>query len=141
LAAITHASRATLDVAIWAHVAGFVIGAATIRLLPTQAPAGRRRLLPARVGKRSDAPGPARLVSSIADLLALLLGARVVLRFVGAAGVLAPIAALTEPIVNPFELVLPAVRVADHVVEIYTLAAMVAVYVLAGLISQLFLRQ
>src|ERR671930_1792560 len=34
IAAITHASRATDNVAIWAHVAGFVIGAAAAKVLP-----------------------------------------------------------------------------------------------------------
>src|SRR5207237_6077963 len=71
ITAITQASRATGDVAVWAHVAGFALGAASAPFLP-KAGGG----LPAGAGapalRRSDAPGPARLVSSIADPAAVL---------------------------------------------------------------------
>ncbi len=137
--AITHASRATSDVAIWAHIAGFVLGAAAVKLLPGAgaAVAGPKT---APAFKRADAPGPARLISSVADLLAVLLGARVVLRFIGMTALLAPVAAVTEPIVDPFQVVLPALRVAGGILEIYTLVAIVSVYVVAGLIGQLFVK-
>ena len=85
--------------------------------------------------------GPARLVASVADLLALLLGARLVLRFLGVgAAFLAPVAAVTEPIVDPFQVVVPALRVGGGVLELYTLAALVVVYVVAGLIGQFFVK-
>jgi hypothetical protein len=80
------------------------------------------------------------LIASVADLLALLLGARLVLRFLGVAGFAAPVAALTEPLVDPFQVLLPAVRVAGGVLEVYTLVAIVAVYLVAGLIGQLFVK-
>jgi rhomboid family protein len=138
MTAITHASRVTGDVAIWAHIAGFAFGAASAKLLPSAQVQPLKTTGPAF--KRADAPGPARLVASVADLLALLLGARLVLRFLGLAGVAAPVAALTEPLVDPFQVLLPAVRVAGGVLEVYTLVAIIAVYLVAGLIGQLFVK-
>jgi membrane associated rhomboid family serine protease len=139
VAAITHASRATDNVAIFAHVAGFLVGALAAKLLPAASVA-----LPkgGAVGltKRDAAPGPARLVSSVADLLALLLGARLVLRFLGVAIFAAPVVAVTEPIVDPLRGLLPTLRVAGGTFELYTLVAIVAVYLMAGLIGQLFLQ-
>src|SRR4051812_23892634 len=105
IAAITQVSRETDNVAIWAHVAGFVIGAGAAKVLPAMSTA-LPKAGPAGI-KRADAPGPARLVSSLADLLALLLGARMVLRFFGVALLAAPIAALTQPIVDPLREILP----------------------------------
>jgi membrane associated rhomboid family serine protease len=147
VAAITHASRATSgDVAVWAHVAGFVLGVACAVLLPNLSTGGGK-LRGSGAMQRSDAPGPARLVSSMADLAALLLAVRLVLRFFGLVAARSPIAAIavpivsvTEPVVAPFQALLPSVRVLGGVLEISTLLAMVAVYLLAGLIGQLFLK-
>lgn len=139
IAAITRASSATDNVAIWAHVAGFVVGAIAAKVLPASATA------PPKAGpaglKRADAPGPARLISSVADLLALLLGARLVLRFFGIGLFFAPIAAVTEPIVDPFRELLPTVRVANGILEVYTLVAIAAVYLIAGLLGQIFVKR
>src|SRR5207237_1673257 len=66
ITAITHASRATGDVAVWAHVAGFVFGAAISVVLPKTTSFSPAKVAPGL--RRSDAPGPARLVSSVADL-------------------------------------------------------------------------
>jgi hypothetical protein len=107
---------------------------------------------PAGVGapalRRSGAPGPARLISSLADLAALLLGARLVLRFFGLVAarspigfITLPILSVTEPIVAPLQDFLPAVRVLGGILETYTLVAIVDVYVLAGLIGQVFLKK
>ena len=96
LAAITTATRATGDVAVWAHVAGFAIGAGANFVLP-----GRTSPMKASAGpsiKRADAPGPARLVSSVADLAALLLGARLALRFFGLLTARSPLAFVALPI-------------------------------------------
>ncbi|HLZ26731.1 MAG TPA: rhomboid family intramembrane serine protease [Chloroflexota bacterium] len=147
ITAITQASRATGDVAVWAHVAGFALGAASAPFLPhgeqASAPGASRRSL--SVSK--NAPGPARLVSSLADLAALLLGARLVLRFFGLLGaspplglVAAPVVAVTQPVIAPFQELLPTVRVLGGVLETYTLAAILTVYVIAGLVGQVFLR-
>ena len=149
MAAITHASRATSgDVAVWAHVAGFVFGAASAFVLPKSAGAIPVGAASSQTLRRSDAPGPARLVSSVADLAALLLAARLVLRFFGlvaarspVAFVAGPIMSVTEPVVAPFQDLLPSVRVLGGILEVSTLVAMVAIYLLAGLIGQAFLRK
>lgn len=147
IAAITHASRATSgDVAVWAHVAGFVFGVIVAFLLSLRtAPAQRS---PQAVLRRDNAPGPARLVASIADLAALLLAARLVVSFFGLVAARSPVAqfagpivSVTQPVVAPLQGLLPQVRVMGGVVETYTLAAMVAVYVLAGLVGQVFVRK
>jgi membrane associated rhomboid family serine protease len=147
ITAITHASRATGDVAVWAHVAGFVLGAASGRFLPQSKSAGPSAAA-SQALRRSDAPGPARLVSSLADLAALLLAARLALRFFGLlasrsplALVAGPVVAVTEPVVAPFQDILPAVRILGGVLEVYTLVAIVAVYLIAGLVGQLFVRR
>jgi hypothetical protein len=145
IAAITHASQATGDVAVWAHVAGFVLGAASARILPH--PTGK---LPVGTGpavlRREDAPGPAQLVASLADLAGLILAARLALRFFGqldttrapVAAIAGPVQAVTQPVVGPFQDLLPTVRVLGGVLETYTLAVIVGVYLIAGLIGQLF---
>ena len=146
ITAITHASRATHDVAVWAHIAGFVFGAASASFLPRSktalAPGSGSPAL-----RRADAPGPARLISSVADLIAVLLGVRIVLRLFGLVtarsplGLLAgPIIALTNPLVEPFQEFLPTVRLPGGVLETYSLLAIVVVYLLAGLVGQLFVR-
>ncbi len=147
MAAITHASRATADVAVWAHIAGFAFGVASAWFLPKSS-SGLAQGAGAPALRRSDAPGPARLVSSVADLAALLLAVRLVVRFFGLltarspiAFIAAPIVAVTDPIVAPFQDFLPTVRVLGGIVETYTLVAMVAVYLLAGLLGQLFLKR
>jgi len=147
MAAITQASRATGDIAIWAHVAGFVIGAGAAFVLPTSRASTTTPASSGPAIRRADAPGPARLISSIADLLALLLGARLVLRFLGLAvanspvGFVAlPVVAVTQPLIEPFQEFIPALRVAGGVLELYTLVAIVTVYVVAGLVGQVFLK-
>jgi membrane associated rhomboid family serine protease/uncharacterized protein YggT (Ycf19 family) len=147
LAAITQVSRATGDVAVWAHMAGFLIGAASARFLP-EAVGGPGRGQSAPALHRADAPGPARLVSSVADLAALLLAARVVLGFFGLTAPRSPIAvlaspvlAVTDPVVAPLQELVPAVRVMGGVLDVAALVVIVAVYLLAGLIGQVFLKK
>jgi membrane associated rhomboid family serine protease len=147
ITAITHATRATGDVAVWAHVAGFALGAASAPFLPHSG-GGPAQGAGAPAVRRADAPGPARLVSSIADLAALLLAVRLVLHFFGLTSPRSPLAvlagpifAVTDPIVTPLHELLPEVRVLGGVLETYTLAAMVAVYLIAGLIGQLFVKR
>jgi YGGT family len=57
------------------------------------------------------------------------------------AGVAGPIVAATQPVVAPFQEVVPALRIAGGVLETYTLVAIVAVYLVAGLVGQLFVRR
>jgi len=148
MAAITHASRATGDVAVWAHIAGFAVGAASAPFLPRSSGSSLPQGAGSPAPRRSDAPGPARLISSIADLAALLLAARLILRFFAfgigrspLALIAASIVAVTEPIVAPFQEFLPTVRVLGGVLETYTLIAILAVYVLAGVLGQVFLKK
>jgi rhomboid family protein len=148
ITAITHASRATGDVAVWAHVAGFVSGAVSAKFLPTSSRGAVGSAYGSPALRRSDAPGPARLVSSLADLAALLLAVRLVLRFFGLAAARSPVAliafpieAVTQPVVAPFQEFLPTIRLLGGVLEVYTLVAMVTVYIVAGLIGQLFLKR
>jgi membrane associated rhomboid family serine protease len=145
VSAITRASSATQGVAVWAHVAGFVLGAVCARVLPSTGPLRGQTAFAGGL-RRADAPGPARLISSVADLLALLLVLRLAVLFLFGAGrsplalVTAPIVGLTNPLVEPFAEFVPAVRVGGGVLEIYTLVAIVAVYVLAGLVGYLLVR-
>jgi membrane associated rhomboid family serine protease/uncharacterized protein YggT (Ycf19 family) len=147
MAAITQASHATGGVAIWAHVSGFAIGAACGFMLSRSGPATLPRTVGSATMRRGDAPGPARLISSIADLLALLLGARLVLRLFGSAvsnspvgGFALPVVGVTQPVVEPMEHLLPTVRVAGGVLEVATLVAIVCVYLVAGLVGQAFVK-
>ena len=143
LAAITPASHATAGaVAVWAHVAGFLVGMGAAPLLPQSAPSGRAAAGP-RPSRRAAAPGPPRLVSSVAHLLALL-AARLVLRFLGAppprsplAGPAGTIFAATDPVVGPFAALFPLLHVGGLPIETYTLAAILAVYLVAGLLGRL----
>jgi membrane associated rhomboid family serine protease len=148
VAAITHATRATSgDVAVWAHVAGFVLGAlVALALTLSSSPVPRSQAAP----MRENAPGPARLIASVADLAALLLAARLVVSFFGLMAARSPVApfagpivSVTQPIVAPFQgfLQLPTLRVMGGVLETYTLLAMVAVYLLAGLLGQAFVKK
>ena len=146
VSAITRASSATDNVAFWAHVTGFVLGAASAKLLPSSGPTRRSAALSGGL-HRADAPGPARLVSSVADLLALLLVVRLAIVLLFGSGrsplasLTAPILGLTNPLVEPFAEFVPAVRVGGGVLEVYTLVAIVAVYVLAGLVGQILVRR
>ena len=146
VSAITRASSATGNVAFWAHVTGFVVGAAGAKLLPSSHPTRA----PAALGgglHRADTPGPARLVSSVADLLALLLVVRLAIVLLFGSGrsplatLTAPIVGLTNPLVEPFAEFVPAVRIGGGVLEVYTVVAIVAVYVLAGLVGQVLVRR
>jgi len=149
IAAITHASRATSgDVAVWAHVAGFVLGA-IVGLALTFGSSGDSRL-PQAVPRRENGPGPARLIASVADLAALLLAARLVVSFFGLVAARSPVApfagpivSVTQPVVAPFQgfLQLPTLRVLGGALETYTLVAMLAVYLLAGLLGQAFVKK
>jgi membrane associated rhomboid family serine protease len=150
VSAITRASSATDGgVAFWAHITGFVLGAVSAKVLPATSPL-RAPTSPRRAAlRRADAPGPARLVSSVADLLALLLVVRLAIRFFFGlavarsplAALAAPIVVLTNPLVEPFAELVPAVRIGGGVLEVYTVVAIVVVYVLAGLIGQLLVRR
>ena len=125
------------DVAVWAHVAGFVAGMAAGLVLPR----GKRSTLSGRMSldRRSDGPGPAGLVRSVASLAVLLLGVRVAMVFLevrpseGVPGQLAAFAyTVTGPLVWPAEIFLPWVRLVGRPVDLPALAIIAVVLILAG---------
>jgi membrane associated rhomboid family serine protease len=147
ITAITHVSSATSNIAVWAHVAGFVFGALVALALSMQ-PRSRADLSRSAVMRSPDAPGPARLLSSVADLAALLLGARLVLHYIGSitarmplAGLAAPIFTVTDPLVAPIHLLVPDLRALGGVIESAALVAILTVYLVAGVLGQRFLRR
>lgn len=127
-------------VAVWAHVAGFVLGMAVGLLLPKSSGYGQ----PARgVDRRVGGPGPAGLVSSVANLAVLLLGVRVVLEFLGVqpgAGLLGQIASVaygvTGPAVRPAEAFIPWIRIIGRSVDLPALVVIALVLLLAGVLLQ-----
>ena len=91
IAAITHASRATSgDVAVWAHVAGFVFGAIVGLALSLGSPPERRPPRPYCAARQRAWSGAAGRLG--ADLAALLLAARLVVSFFGLVAARSPVA-------------------------------------------------
>jgi len=127
-------------VAVWAHVAGFVVGMALGLLLPKSAGYG----LPVRsMDRRIGGPGPAGLVSSVANLAVLLLGVRLLLEFLGispGAGLLGQIAGVaygvTNPAVWPFGEFIPWIRFAGRPLDLPALVLIALVLLLAGALVQ-----
>jgi hypothetical protein len=80
----------------------------------------------------------------VANLVVLLLAARLVLRLLGETTPRSPLAgpifAATDRIVGPFAHLFPLLRLGGLPVETYTLAAILAVYLVAGLLSRLLVR-
>lgn len=139
IASITRVAAAG-DVAVWAHVAGFVTGIAAGLLLPKPANYGQ----PIRgMERRVGGPGPAGLVSSVANLAVLLLSARVLLRFLeirsgnDALGQVAGFAyAVTDPAVWPFEELIPAIRFLGRPLDLPALVLIAVVLLVAGVMVQ-----
>lgn len=139
IASITRAA-APGNVAVWAHVAGFVLGTVAGIVLPGARGHGPRRVA---IARRPDGPGPAGLISSVANLAGLLLAARVLLAFFHVRPgnhLLGQIAALaygvTSPLVRPFEELLPWLIVLGRPLDLPALVAMLLVYLAAGLLVQ-----
>ncbi len=139
IASISNAAAAG-NVAVWAHVAGFLIGVAIGLVLPRGSAPGRA----GPVVRRADGPGPARLVASIADLCALILGARIVLLFLGVRpgfGLLGPLARLaydvTEPFVRPFAELIPTLLLVGRPLDLPAIVLLVLIYALAGWLAGL----
>jgi len=131
---LTSISRAAApsNVAIWAHVAGFVLGMGVGLALPSGS--GRRA---GRRGAtyRPDGPGPAGLISSVGTLIGLVLGLRVLLVFLlvrpgpGLLGQLADLVyRLTDPVVRPLEAFLPRIRLLGLPVDLAAVVLMLLIY-------------
>lgn len=121
------------DVAVWAHVGGFVVGVGMAIVLPAGKAGGLER--------RVDGPGPAGLVNSVASLAVLVLALRALMVFLevrpgaGAIGQLATFAfTVTTPFVWPIEIFLPWVRFAGRPLDLPALVAIALVLLLAQLI-------
>lgn len=143
-AAITRASHATAGIAFWAHVGGFVLGAASLVLLPTRRPSPTpTAALPVRRQKTSGVLWTvARVVSVAADIVAVLVAARVLLLLVARPGTVGPLASLvrllyevTLPLVEPFVGVLPALRIDGQLLELYSVAAAISYWGAGALLA------
>jgi membrane associated rhomboid family serine protease len=124
------------NVAIWAHVGGFVLGVLVGFVTPRPARYGLGRGIPPR---REGGPGPGGFISSVAELAGLLLGARVLLHFLQVdrgpdliGQIAAVIYAVTDPIVGPFETLIPWLVVMGMPLDLPGLAAMVVIYIFAA---------
>lgn len=140
VASITSAAAAG-DVAVWAHVGGFVLGVIGGIAVPPAVPKAGWAI---PSNRRRDGPGPAGLVSSIADLAALALGARILLHLLevpaSSHALLGQIAALaygvTNPIVMPLEKFVPWLVVGGLPFDLPAVVAMVMIYLAAGAVVQ-----
>jgi membrane associated rhomboid family serine protease len=137
VAALADITAGSGGIAWWAHVAGFLFGALLMVVLP-KAPsfppanrhAGIRERAHEDTGLVGLLVGTVSLVSQVAQFVLL---ARLLVVFLGARFIMAalpPAAQLvqnTTPFLRPFALVVPPLRLAGHVLELYTLAAMLFV--------------
>ena len=135
LAAISRVP-ATGGVAFWAHAGGFVLGAALGAFLApfTPAPVGPHR-------PQAPTPPAARLISTLADILALAILARFFL-ILFAPGVRGPgqaviglLFSLTGPLVEPFFELVPILQLGRLRLELPSLAAALTVHLLGGLVG------
>lgn len=131
-AAITRASQATGGIAFWAHVGGFLLGMAFVWVMPKHPhPTSPARPAPTRRKPQGALRGVARALSTVADVLALIVVARVLLLLAGlpGRGISEPLGrllyALTTPLVEPFAGSLPTLLVNGREVELFSIAAIV----------------
>ncbi len=134
LTSISRAAAAS-NIAIWAHVAGFVLGMVAGLVLPKARVQGQGRGEPQY---RPDGPGPAGLISSIGTLISLALALRVLLIFLlvrPGAGLLGQLAALvyrvTQPAVAPFEIFIPRLTFLGLPFDLPAVVLMLLVYLLS----------
>ncbi len=132
------------NVATWAHVAGFVLGAVVGIAVPgsTSATSGRREM-----EHRPNGPGPAGLISSVGTLIGLALGLRVLLVFLlvrpgpGLLGQLAGVVyRFTEPLVRPVELFVPRITFLGLPFDLPAVVMMLLVYLLALMLIEMVRR-
>ncbi|MGI5837647.1 MAG: rhomboid family intramembrane serine protease [Chloroflexota bacterium] len=124
------------NVAVWAHVAGFVLGAGAGIALRGAARGSSRS-----ISRHANAPGPAGLISSIATLANLFLFARILLHLLeippgaGALGQVAELAyRVTDPFVNPLNELVPWFVVLGRPIDAPALVVMLLVYLIASLL-------
>ncbi|MCL5958405.1 MAG: rhomboid family intramembrane serine protease [Chloroflexi bacterium] len=141
-AAITRASQATVGVAFWAHVGGFLLGMVCVVLLPRRPqPAAATRPSEFRKASRSILWRIACLPSTVAGALAALVAARMLLLLSGIAGrgLLGILAWLvydiTTPLVKPFAGTLPTLLVGGRELELFSLAAFLTYWSIGALLA------
>ncbi len=135
VASITNVAVAG-NVAVWAHVAGFVLGTGFGVFLRVAA-GGSSSSSP----RRTDVPGPAGLISSVATLANLFLLARILLHYLlvspgpGPLGQMAEIAyRVTNPFVKPFEELVPWLVILGRPIDLPAVVVMLLVYLIASLL-------
>jgi membrane associated rhomboid family serine protease len=147
LATIHSTTTATGGIAFWAHVGGFLLGAALALVLP-KAPAYERprpvAVAPVRAPARQPATAIAQVVTTLFDLLGLLLLARFFLVLLplpsrGALDLLVDLVrALSAPFVEPFTHLAPLLRIGQLDLELYTLLALLAYHLLGVAVAWVF---
>jgi len=140
--ALSESTAQSGGVAWWAHVGGFAFGAVLMLLLPKQAtlpPASRATNLRERAREDTGLVGlTVGLVSLASQVTQLVLAARLVIVFLGSSlltrafPVIGQILTDTAPFLRPFARIIPAVQIDGHVVEIFTIAAILLVYLVGA---------
>lgn len=138
LASISRTAAAG-NVAVWAHVAGFVLGVVVGIVVPRVGGYGQAR----KATRRDGGPGSSGLISSVGTLIGLALALRILLRFLlipAGSGPVGQVAGLvyrvTEPIVRPIALFLPQPRILGLPFDLPAFVVMLIVYFLALFLIQ-----
>ncbi|HEX5417298.1 MAG TPA: rhomboid family intramembrane serine protease [Chloroflexota bacterium] len=147
VAALASTTAQAEGIAWWAHVGGFVCGVALMVVLPKSRTA-RPGSWPANVKDRArEDTGLVGLTFGLVSLLShatqLILIARLVIVFLGARPLARAIPLVrellvyTEPFLRPIALFVPSFRLDGRVVELPTLVAIAAVYLLGVAITSI----
>lgn len=150
VAALADVTARTGGIAWWAHVGGFIFGAVLMLVLPKKPvvqPAQWSVSLEQRAREDTGLVGLlVGLVSLGSEVVQLILIVRLLIVFVGARFVLGLIPAAgnllqaTTPFLRPFALVVPPARLAGHVLELYTLVAILFVYLVGAALTWVIVR-
>lgn len=82
-----------------------------------------------------------RVINTIVSIVILALGLRLILQLFGAnpsAGFVSWVYAITQPLVNPFENMFPALSLGQFAIDTSTIIAMIAYAILGWLVMYLF---
>lgn len=150
VAALADITARSGGIAWWAHVGGFLIGAALMLILPQKPivqPVQWSVSLEQRAREDTGLVGLlVGLVSLGSEVVQLILIVRTLIVFVGVRFVLGSIPAAagllqaTTPFLRPFALVVPPARLLGHVLELYTLAAILFVYLVGAALTWVIVR-
>jgi membrane associated rhomboid family serine protease len=142
VASLGDATAQTGGIAWWAHVGGFLFGVLLMLVLPKSPapspvawPADPRQRARQDTGLVGLAIGTVSLISQLVQLALMLrlvevfFGLGLVARIVPAA---LPVVYATTPLVRPFALLVPPLRFGGHVVETYSILAILVVYLVGA---------